>query len=247
MSPGVEPPPECGGMAAEAVTPGIQGEAKGRPYLQEPEAIGKETCSKRFCGPPTGQPQPNELYPWQRASRRRTARIQASGVPLAATAAIATAQKSADATEEALRRKVEDLKRDGVTVEFASTEITTGGPAYAITQFARDTGADLIVVGTSGSSQLVRLLVGSVNSRANALAARGSVSSSDRRSLTNHRMSGRHHERARVVGRHKPLSCADRPGERRPLVDMRGDGAQLPAHRSPGKGRSVVHPSTPRS
>jgi hypothetical protein len=52
--------------------------------------------------------------------------VQASDVPLAAPAATATAQKSADATEEALRRKVEDLKRDGATVESASTEITTG-------------------------------------------------------------------------------------------------------------------------
>jgi hypothetical protein len=58
--------------------------------------------------------------------------VQASDVPLAAPAATATAQKSADATEEALRRKVEDLKRDGATVESASTEITTGGPAYPI-------------------------------------------------------------------------------------------------------------------
>jgi hypothetical protein len=96
--------------------------------------------------------------------------VQASDVPLAAPAATATAQKSADATEEALRRKVEDLKRDGATVESASTEITTGGPAYPITEFARDTGADLIVVGTSGSSQLVRLLVGSVTRRLLELA-----------------------------------------------------------------------------
>jgi nucleotide-binding universal stress UspA family protein len=70
----------------------------------------------------------------------------------------------------ALRRKVEGLKRDGVTAEFASTEITTGGPAYAIAGFARDTGADLIVLGTSGSSQLVRLLVGSVTRRLLELA-----------------------------------------------------------------------------
>jgi nucleotide-binding universal stress UspA family protein len=104
--------------------------------------------------------------------------VQASDVPLAAPAATATAQKSADATEEALRRKVEDLKRDGATVESASTEITTGGPAYPITEFARDTGADLIVVGTSGSSQLVRLLVGSVTRRLLELApARGGTRS----------------------------------------------------------------------
>ena len=96
--------------------------------------------------------------------------VQASGVPLAAPAADAAAQESADATDEALRRKVEGLKRDGVTVEFASTEITTGGPAYAIAGFARDTGADLIVLGTSGSSQLVRLLVGSVTRRLLELA-----------------------------------------------------------------------------
>jgi nucleotide-binding universal stress UspA family protein len=84
--------------------------------------------------------------------------------------AVAAAQESADAINEALRRKVEDLKRDGVTAEFASTEMASRGAAHAIAEFARDQRADLIVAGTSGSSQLVRMLVGSVTRRLLELA-----------------------------------------------------------------------------
>jgi nucleotide-binding universal stress UspA family protein len=80
------------------------------------------------------------------------------------------AQDSADAIKSNLQRKVEDLKRDGVTVEFALPELTTLGAAHAIAAFAREVGADLIVVGTSGSSRLVRVLVGSVTRRLLELA-----------------------------------------------------------------------------
>ena len=73
------------------------------------------------------------------------------------------AQESADAITADLQRKVEDLKRDGVSVEFALLE--TRSPAQAIAEFAREVGADLIVAGTSGSSRLVRMLVGSVARR----------------------------------------------------------------------------------
>ena len=80
------------------------------------------------------------------------------------------AQESADVIKADLQRKVEDLKRAGVTVEFALPEMTTHGPAHAIAAFARETGADIIVVGTSGSSRLVRALVGSVTRRLLELA-----------------------------------------------------------------------------
>jgi nucleotide-binding universal stress UspA family protein len=88
------------------------------------------------------------------------------GPPLAVKAA----QETADAIKADLQRKVDDLKRDGVTVEFASPEMTTHGPAHAIAEFAREAGADLIVAGTSGSSRLVRVLVGSVTRRLLELA-----------------------------------------------------------------------------
>jgi nucleotide-binding universal stress UspA family protein len=164
--------------AVEAVTRGIQGKAKGRPFLQEPEAIGEEHMFKTVLWATDGSAAAERALPVATSVAQTYgaklivihAGVQVSEIPLAAPAAVAAAQESADATDEAMRRKVEDLKRDGVSVEFASTEITTGGPAYAIAGFAHDTGADLIVVGTSGSSQLVRLLVGSVTRRLLELA-----------------------------------------------------------------------------
>jgi nucleotide-binding universal stress UspA family protein len=78
------------------------------------------------------------------------------------------AQESADAIRANLERKVEDLKRDGISVEFALFE--THSAAQTIAAFAREVGADLIVAGTSGSSRLVRVLVGSVTRRLLELA-----------------------------------------------------------------------------
>lgn len=84
--------------------------------------------------------------------------------------AVDVAQESADRTKAALQQKVEDLKRDGVTTEFALPEMTTHGVAHTIAEFAREVGADLIVVGTQGSSWLVRVLVGGVTRRLLELA-----------------------------------------------------------------------------
>ena len=84
--------------------------------------------------------------------------------------AVDVAQESADRTNAALQRKVEDLKQDGITVEFALPEMTTHGVAHAIAEFAREVGADLIVVGTQGSGWLVRVMVGSVTRRLLELA-----------------------------------------------------------------------------
>jgi nucleotide-binding universal stress UspA family protein len=81
---------------------------------------------------------------------------------------VEVAQESADAIRANLERKVEDLKRDGVSVEFALLE--THSAAQTIAAFAREVGADLIVAGTSGSSRLVRVLVGSVTRRLLELA-----------------------------------------------------------------------------
>ena len=78
------------------------------------------------------------------------------------------AEESAEAIRANLERKVEDLRRDGISVEFALLE--TRSAAQAIAEFAREAGADLIVAGTSGSSRLVRVLVGSVTRRLLELA-----------------------------------------------------------------------------
>jgi nucleotide-binding universal stress UspA family protein len=86
------------------------------------------------------------------------------------THVVKAAQQAADAIEANLQRKVEDLKRDGVTAEFASLEMTTHGTAHTIADFSREAAADLIVVGTSGTSRLVRVLVGSVTQRLLELA-----------------------------------------------------------------------------
>src|SRR3712207_7199535 len=80
------------------------------------------------------------------------------------------AQESADEIKANLQQKVEDLKRDGLVVEFALPEMTMHGPAHAIAGFAREADADIIVVGTSGSSRLVRALVGSATRRLLELA-----------------------------------------------------------------------------
>ena len=89
-----------------------------------------------------------------------------AGPPLA----ISAAQESADAIKAVVQRKVEDLKQDGVTAEFASVDMTAHGTAHAIATFARNEGADLIVAGTRGNSKLVRVLVGSVTRRLLELA-----------------------------------------------------------------------------
>ena len=92
--------------------------------------------------------------------------VVVGGHPLVVNAA----QEATDATQANLQRKVEDIKGHGVTTEFASLEMTTHGTAHTIAGFAREAGADLIVVGTSGASRLVRVLVGSVTRRLLELA-----------------------------------------------------------------------------
>jgi nucleotide-binding universal stress UspA family protein len=84
--------------------------------------------------------------------------------------AVGVAQQSAEATRAALQRTVEELKRDGVTTEFALPEIAMHGPAHVIAEFAREVDAELVVAWTRGSSRLVRVLVGSVTRRLLELA-----------------------------------------------------------------------------
>lgn len=78
------------------------------------------------------------------------------------------AEESANAVTNRLQRKAEDLTRDGMVVDFAVIE--THSPAHAIVEYAQQKGVDLIVVGTSGNSRLVRMLVGSVTRRLLELA-----------------------------------------------------------------------------
>jgi nucleotide-binding universal stress UspA family protein len=97
--------------------------------------------------------------------------IHVSEVPFVGVPrAVLAAKEISDALKADLQQKVEDLKREGVTAEFASVDITMRGAAHAIAEFAREQDADLIVAGTRGNSQLVRVLVGSVTRRLLELA-----------------------------------------------------------------------------
>jgi universal stress protein A len=62
--------------------------------------------------------------------------------------------------EEALNKFVDDASKREISVRFAKTE--AGAPAYRITEFAKEGGYDLIVVGTHGRTGLSRVLLGSV-------------------------------------------------------------------------------------
>jgi nucleotide-binding universal stress UspA family protein len=89
-----------------------------------------------------------------------------AGPPLA----VNLAQDSADAIKASLQRKVEDLKRDGMTVDLALADMTNHGAAHAIAELARKEGAGLIVAGTRGHNPLVGMLLGSVTLRLLELA-----------------------------------------------------------------------------
>jgi|SRR3954470_16429476 len=89
-----------------------------------------------------------------------------TGPPLRVNAA----QEKADEVEADLQQRVDELQREGLTAEFAPAQMTTHGAAHAIAEFAREVNADLIVSGTSGNSQLMRVLVGGVTRRLLELA-----------------------------------------------------------------------------
>jgi nucleotide-binding universal stress UspA family protein len=64
--------------------------------------------------------------------------------------------------EEQLRPIVEDAKRQGVK---ASAIVVSGVPYDAISETAREKGADLVVMGTHGRTGVSRFFLGSVASR----------------------------------------------------------------------------------
>jgi len=66
--------------------------------------------------------------------------------------------KAHRAAMEALRELVPGNWQKSAVIE---TSVTTGSPAAEIARFAREKGADMIVVGTHGRTGLARVLVGS--------------------------------------------------------------------------------------
>ena len=156
---------------------GTKEEREGQPFLQQREAMGGAHMFKTVLWATDGSAAAERALPVATSiAQAYDAKLVAIHVgiqvdeALLAPAAVAVVRESADEISETVRRKVEDLKRDGVMAEFASIEMTTRGAAHAIAEFARDRGADLIVAGTRGSSQLVRVLVGSVTRRLLELA-----------------------------------------------------------------------------
>ena len=57
------------------------------------------------------------------------------------------------------------LKDAGIDVRYEQPDSLSGGAAHVIADFARERGADLIVVGTRGHGPVVGLLLGSVTQR----------------------------------------------------------------------------------
>jgi nucleotide-binding universal stress UspA family protein len=67
--------------------------------------------------------------------------------------------------ERDLGLKVKELKDEGIDATLETPKIVEGGVAHAIADLARDTGADIIVVGTRGLGPVAGLLLGSVTHR----------------------------------------------------------------------------------
>ena len=152
------------------------GRSSGRlSFLLQAEAVGEGMFKTVLWATDGSKAAERALAAAESIAQTYDARLIVTHVPVPVivggpTVVVNAAQQAADAIQANLQRKVEDLKGDGVTAEFASLEMTTHGTAHAIAGFAREVGADLIVVGTSGTSRLVRVLVGSVTRRLLELA-----------------------------------------------------------------------------
>lgn len=69
------------------------------------------------------------------------------------------------ATEDALRRRTEELEENGISASLETPRRGEGGTANAIADCARAVGADLIVAGTRGHGPVAGVVAGSVAQR----------------------------------------------------------------------------------
>jgi nucleotide-binding universal stress UspA family protein len=64
-----------------------------------------------------------------------------------------------------IERQVAELSGDGIATTLKLTRARVGGAAHALAGAARESGAEVIVVGTRGHTALAGLLLGSVTQR----------------------------------------------------------------------------------
>jgi nucleotide-binding universal stress UspA family protein len=74
-------------------------------------------------------------------------------------------QVDEEEVEQKIQAQVNDLKDAGLDASYEQLGTTAGGAAHTIADAAKDSGADLIVVGTRGQGPISGLLLGSVTHR----------------------------------------------------------------------------------
>lgn len=70
-----------------------------------------------------------------------------------------------DELQEKIRRQVEEARDEGLDTKHQIIPAAAPGAAHTIADFAREIGADAIVVGTRGHSPIAGLLLGSLTQR----------------------------------------------------------------------------------
>lgn len=70
-----------------------------------------------------------------------------------------------DELQAKIERQVAELSGNGIAATLQLTRARVGGAAHALADAARESGAEVIVVGTRGHTALAGLLLGSVTQR----------------------------------------------------------------------------------